>query len=423
MPRIVLTCWGSHGDVDPFLGLAVELKSRGHDVTLATMEYFRSVVTDSGIRFHPIRPMADPTDGELIHRIMDPQRGPERLLTEIVFPAVSDMYEDLSTCVAGADLLVSHPVTFAAPVLAEATGIPWASAVLAPTSFFSKFDPPLMPQAPWLKRSGSLGRVLGAIFVRAVLGLTRSWPNPVYELRARLGLPRGENPIFGGQHSPHLVLALFSRVLAEPQPDWPRNVVVSGHVFNDAPHGTALPTALRAFLDEGPAPIVFTLGSSVVLAAGSFWDESIAAVRRMGERAVFLVGPGRSEAVQSSLPPGCLAVDRAPHSLLFPRASVVVHQCGVGTLAQGLRSGRPVLAVPFAHDQPDNAWRAARLGTARVLYPPDYRAARVTDELSVLIKDLSYSAAAERVAELVKQEGGAPAACDALERAFVGAHA
>jgi hypothetical protein len=58
-----------------------------------------------------------------------------------------------------------------------------------------------------------------------------------------------------------------------------------------------------------------------------------------------------------------------------------------------------------------------------MLYPPDYRAARVTDELSVLIKDPSYSAAAERVAGLVKQEGGAPAACDALERAFVGAHA
>jgi hypothetical protein len=198
----------------------VELKSRGHDVTLATMEYFRSVVTDSGIGFHPIRPMADPTDGELIHRIMDPHRGPERLLTEIVFPAVNDMYEDLSTCVAGADLLVSHPVTFAAPVLAEATGIPWASAVLAPTSFFSKFDPPLMPQAPWLKRSGSLGRVLGAIFVRAVLGLTRSWPNPVYELRARLGL-RVARIRSSAASTPHLVLALFSSVLAEPQPDWP----------------------------------------------------------------------------------------------------------------------------------------------------------------------------------------------------------
>lgn len=416
MSRIVLTCWGSHGDVDPFLGLALELRSRGHDVTVATMEYFRSVVTDHGIGFHPIRPMANPADAALIQRIMDPRRGPERLLNEFVFPGVQDMYEDVSACVQGADLLVSHPLTFATPILAEVHRIPWASAVLAPTSFFSKFDIPMMPQAPWLKRSGRLGRVLGAIFVRAVLGLTRSWPRPVYALRARLGLPRGKNPIFQGQHSPHLVLALFSKILADPQPDWPPNVVVTGHVFNDTPHGTALPHDLQAFLDDGPAPLVFTLGSSVVLAAGSFWDESIAAVRRMGARAVFLVGPERSAAIQASLPSNCLAVDRAPHSLLFPRSAAIVHQCGVGTLAQGLRSGRPVLAVPFAHDQPDNAWRAARLGTARILHPPAYRAARVADELTVLINDPAYAAAAERASVVVKQESGAPTACDALER-------
>src|SRR5512134_74610 len=108
MSRIVLTCWGSHGDVDPFLGLALELRSRGHDVTVATMEYFRSVVTDHGIGFHPIRPMANPADAALIQRIMDPRRGPERLLNEFVFPGVQDMYEDLSACVAGADLVVSH---------------------------------------------------------------------------------------------------------------------------------------------------------------------------------------------------------------------------------------------------------------------------------------------------------------------------
>jgi rhamnosyltransferase subunit B len=257
--------------------------------------------------------------------------------------------------------------------------------------------------------------------VRTVLGLTRGWPKPVYELRARLGLPRGENPIFQGQHSPHLVLALFSKVLADPQPDWPPHTVVTGHVFNDSPHGTALPPELREFLDEGPPPLVFTLGSSVVLAAGSFWDESIAAVRRMGSRAVFLVGPDRSRTIQSSLPSNCLAVDRAPHSLLFPRAAAIVHQCGAGTLAQGLRSGRPVLAVPFAHDQPDNAWRAARLGTARILAPPSYRAARVADELGMLIRDPSYAAAASRVSVVVKQEGGAPAACDALERVIPGA--
>src|SRR5207244_8697955 len=51
---------------------------------------------------------------------------------------------------------------------------------------------------------------------------------PVFELRAELGLPRGKQPVFGGQHSPTKVLALFSKLMAKPQLDWPRDTVVTG---------------------------------------------------------------------------------------------------------------------------------------------------------------------------------------------------
>jgi rhamnosyltransferase subunit B len=51
--------------------------------------------------------------------------------------------------------------------------------------------------------------------------VTRKWPEPVYELRRELGLPKGKNPIFDAKHSPNLVLALFSRVLGTEQKDWP----------------------------------------------------------------------------------------------------------------------------------------------------------------------------------------------------------
>jgi UDP:flavonoid glycosyltransferase YjiC (YdhE family) len=231
-------------------------------------------------------------------------------------------------------------------------------------------------------------------------------------------LPRGGNPILEGQHSPALVLALYSRVLGDPQPDWPPHVAVTGHVFHDAPHGTSLTDALESFLGRGPAPIVFTLGSSVVMVAGEFWRESVDAVGRAGMRAVLLTGPGTADAVRAGLPADIIAVDAAPHSLLFPRAAAVVQQCGIGTVAQSLRSGRPMLAVPYAHDQPDNAWRAARLGMARILYPWKYRAPRIAAELRRLCGEPSYSAAAQRVAAVVRNEGGTRDACDALERTF-----
>ena len=54
---------------------------------------------------------------------------------------------------------------------------------------------------------------------------------------------------------------------------------------------TGLPDALEAFLAAGPPPVVFTLGTSAVGAPGRFFEESVAAVRAVGCRAVLLVGP------------------------------------------------------------------------------------------------------------------------------------
>jgi UDP:flavonoid glycosyltransferase YjiC (YdhE family) len=110
-----------------------------------------------------------------------------------------------------------------------------------------------------------------------------------------------------------------------------------------------------------------------------------------------------------------MAVDQAPHSLVMPRAAAVVQQCGIGTLGQALRAGRPVLAVPFAHDQPDNAWRATRLGVARTIPAGRYAARRAARELALLLDDPGYAARAHAVGERVRAEDGASAACDAIE--------
>jgi rhamnosyltransferase subunit B len=398
MARIVLTCWGSHGDIDPFLGLGLALRERGHDVTIATIEYYRSLIEDTGLRFHAIRPRVEPTERDLVERIMDARHGSEFLLKDVLFPAIGEMYDDISAAADRADLLVSHPITFATPIVAERRGIPWASAVLAPTSMFSVHDYPAIPPAPWLKALQPLGRWPGRFIIGIARRETSKWAQAVYQLRERLGLPRGGNPIFEGQHSPRLVLALYSRLLGDPQPDWPPNVEVTGHIFHDAPHGTALTRELERFLEDGAPPIVFTLGSSVVMIAKEFWRESIDATRRLGARGVLLAGPERAAMLQAELgaehsagAPDLIVVDRAPHSLLFPRASAVVQQCGIGTLAQGLRGGRPILAVPYSHDQPDNAWRARKLGLARILYPGRYRGPRVARELRRLLTERSNS--------------------------------
>ena len=283
MARIVITSWGTHGDVDPYIALGKGLAARGHEPVLAVPPYYEPFVRAAGLGFHPTRPSIDPADTELARRAMDVARGPEVVLKEVVMPAVEQAYADLDAATRGADLLLGHPVTFAARAVAEVKGLPWASSVLAPMSFFSAHDVPVVPPAPWLKTlEHRMGPWVGRAVVRIARSSARGWSEPLHRLRARLGLPRVEQPVFEGQHSPRLVLAAFSRVLGEPQPDWPANVRVTGQLLDDSAHGSALAPDLDSFLSAGDPPIVFTLGTSAVLAAGRFYEESVAAARRLG---------------------------------------------------------------------------------------------------------------------------------------------
>ena len=233
-------------------------------------------------------------------------------------------------------------------------------------------------------------------------------------------MPPGGDPLNEGQHSPLLTLALFSRVLAEPRPDWPRSARVTGFPFLDSPAvSDAEAATLEAFLASGPAPIVFTLGSSAVNLAGSFYVESLSAARGLGRRAVLLVGDDAGNRPGAPLGDDAIAVARAPHNTLFPRAAAVVHHGGIGTLAQALRAGRPMLVVPWSHDQPDNAHRAARLGVARVLSSGRYRADRAAGALRRLLDDPACVARAAQIGETVRSEDGVMAACDAIEEAVI----
>jgi UDP:flavonoid glycosyltransferase YjiC (YdhE family) len=413
---VVITCWGSHGDLFPYIGLALALQARGHRPVIATNPGYRELVEREGIEFADAGPPIDPNApnaAELFERVMDARKGSEVIVRELLMPQLRQTYEELRSAVAGADLLVTHPITFAAPLVAEHARLPWLSTVLAPLSFFSAHDDVVLPTAPRLNDIPLIGPWLAHTILRLARPALRRWVEPVDRLRAELGLPRGGHPMVEGQYSPHGTLALFSRVLAEPQRDWPPHTTVTGPVFfNEAP---ALEPQLEEFLAAGEPPVVFTLGTSAVGAAGRFFHESAAAAARLGVRAVLLTG-GFARNRPERLPPNVLLVDRAPHQLLFPRASVLVHQVGAGTTAQGLRSGRPMLLVPHGHDQFDNARRVRKLGLARTVLPNDYRAERIARDLSALLSDASYRERAAATAAIVRAEGGAETAAEVIER-------
>jgi UDP:flavonoid glycosyltransferase YjiC (YdhE family) len=420
--RIIISTFGSFGDIHPYVAIALELRARGHTPVIATSEVYREKMDALQLPFHPIRPDMPSYDqpdelSKLAADLINPRSGTGKVM-ELFLKGLPDVYDDLNAAVAGADLLLTHPLPLVGPIVAQKRGLPWVSSVLAPISLLSAYDPPVPPQLPALyqlmKRSPAFTQFLlrmGRIQFDKLM-------KPVYRLRAELGLPRGEQPLYGGQHSPTLVLALFSSVMGIPQRDWPPQTVVTGFPFYDRRDffsESETPPELLQFLDDGPPPIVFTLGSSAFWVAEDFYRDSVAAAQALGQRALLLIGHQRNLPPEP-LPPGVAAFEYAPFGDLFPRALAVVHQGGVGTTGQGLRSGRPVLIVPHAHDQFDNAMRVARQGCGRMIARPRYNATNATRELRALIENPDYATDAKRVGELVRKENGAVTAVDAIEK-------
>ncbi|HNT27480.1 MAG TPA: glycosyltransferase, partial [bacterium] len=107
---------------------------------------------------------------------------------------------------------------------------------------------------------------------------------------------------------------------------------------------------------------------------------------------------------------------RAPHDILFPRCSAIVHHGGAGTTQTAVRAGRPSVVVPHLMDQ--FFW--GDLLYRRGMAPPPIRRRRLTvEKLSHAIRQAaSDPAMSERAATIgaqVAAEDGVARAVELIE--------
>lgn len=422
-PKLVLATMGSLGDLHPFMALALRLRARGLEPVLAAAAEYRDKVEAAGIAFAPLRPSFAEMEQtlamsrtELAGKMIE---SSEFLLVKAVLPFLRAAYDDMLALSAGAELIVTSSLAFGARLAAEKRGLPWIAVVLQPMMFLSSYDPPVIPKVEWL---AGLLRRLGPRPTRhlyaAAKFATAPLFGPIASLRAHEGLaPDRRNPLFDGQFSPlGAAIGLYANLLGDVQPDFPPRSSVVGFAPYDSEDGRggALDPALEAFLGKGPAPLVFTLGSLVIMSPGSFYRESLLAARRLRRRAVLLVGEAALPEFADETADDVYIGTYAPHSLLFPRAAVLIHHGGIGTLAQGMRAGRPQLIVPHFADQLDNAARAVRIGIARSLPPARYRCASAARELEELLTGDGYRLRAAQVRDRPDMHDGAERAAQII---------
>ncbi len=190
-----------------------------------------------GVEFAAVRPNLGELMGQtdFLKLLWNAKNGTNHLMRDYLLPRVAESYADLLPVCEGADLLLTHFAAYAGPVVAEVRKLRWLSIVLQPTVFFSKYDPTVLAPAMWARHLYGLGTwVMPAMLRVAEMEMNR-WVGPLVELREKLGLARGKNPLTNGQFSPYGTLALFSEHFAKRQLDWPGQTKTTGFVSYDKP--------------------------------------------------------------------------------------------------------------------------------------------------------------------------------------------
>jgi UDP:flavonoid glycosyltransferase YjiC (YdhE family) len=422
-PKIVLATFGTHGDLHPFLALALALQRRGARAVIAAAEVYRAKVEAENVGFERMRPDLDAVATRLGMEQQAIARAaaqrPEFIVQDIVLPHLHEAYEDAMHATRDADMVVTHSAAYGAKLAAEKRGLPHIGIALQPMILMSAHDPPMvatLPRlAPWIYQRGPTAT--RAFFALGKL-MARRWSRPIEAMRRELGLPKSNaHPLFEGQFTKEGAIALFSPLFGPPQPDHPPRTSIVGFAFYDSDAGghPTLAPELQSFLAAGPAPLVFTQGTSAVQDAEHFIRESLAAIRLLKARAVLVLDAERAQQWATHASQSVLITGYAPYSLLFPRAHINIHHGGVGTTAQALRAGRPQLIAPYLVDQPDNAARVVRLGAGRTLELKRYAAEQIATELRALETN-GYGTRAEEIGKQIATEDGASAAAEIILR-------
>jgi rhamnosyltransferase subunit B len=412
----LLVALGSSGDVHPFLGLGRELRRRGHRVTLVAAGWFRGVAEKAGLDFIDPLPELDFVESIADERIWHPRMGTAIILEQFVRPLLEPVYRIIEREVAADSsagrrtVVVASTLAFGARIAQERLGVPLVSVHLSPVMFRSLDEAPRLPgllvhRGPhWFRRAQWY--LADRLLIDPFIG---RWLNP---FRATLGLPSARGLLRDWLHSPLLTLGLFPEWFASRQPEWPKHLRLTGFPLYSEEGVSDADAATRAWLEAGPAPILFTPGSANVHGR-EFFAAAAEACARLGRRGLLLTR--FPEQIPAALPAGVRHAEFVPFSWLVPRSAALVHHGGVGTVSQGLAGGVPQVVMPMGFDQFDNAARIERLGVGASLPRDRFRGPRLAEMLAGLLGDGRVADRCREVAARFVGGRGLATAADEVE--------
>jgi vancomycin aglycone glucosyltransferase len=390
--RVLLSTWGSRGDVEPLLGFAVQLQTLGVEVQVCAPPDFAEQFARVGVPMVPF--------GRSVHALVHGARpstpaDAPRVAAELV----AAQFDTIAPAAEGCDALVATGLMPAGVrSVAEVLGIRYVLVAFQPGSFPSPHQRPLPRPGKPFPPGVTDNRVLWEVDAERVQAL---YGAPLNARRASLGLPPVDN-VRDHVFTDHPWLAA-DPILA-PWPGSPDlDVVQTGAwILQDE---RPLPADLERFLDAGAPPVYVSMGS--VRAPGDIAWVAIEAIRAHGRRAI--VGRGWADLALVDGRGDCFAVGEVNHQALFGRVAAVVHHGGAGTTTTATKAGVPQVVVPQIADQPYWAGRVADLGIGAAHDGPTPTVESLSAALATaLVPEIRKRAAA--VSDMIRTDGASVAA-------------
>lgn len=344
--RITILTYGSRGDVQPILPLALRLMEERHEVKLAAPFRFKNFVEEHGIDFAALS--GDPED--LSRRLNDAGYNFVKMMRELMNHAIeigADVWHQTEEACSDADLIIH---TFAhvvgAHTLAREKNIPdihiQGFPMFTPTGDYPNVTLPDF-------KSRSFNRLTHKFAAKITW-----WTSQIgfERVRRRAGLPKRKLswPFDDDLLRPRTpILCAWSPRVLPASTDWLPNVHVTGYYFLPFNDSYRPPAELHSFLNEGKSPVCITFGSMVnrdVERIDYIIRESL---RQTGNRGIILSGWSK---IRDRSSKDALYLEAGPHAWLLPQCKMVIHHGGAGTTAAGLRAGIPNVVIPFTADQP-----------------------------------------------------------------------
>jgi vancomycin aglycone glucosyltransferase len=391
--RVLLTTWGSRGDVEPVVGLAVALRELGAEALVCAPpdDDFVVLLARAGVPLVPL--------GPTVRSVVAGTKPPT---AEDAFRLAADLvaarFETLAAAAEGCDaLLATGLMPAGARDVAENLGIRYVFACLQTYGLPPRHSSPGTPSPQDETGKRELWNQDAAQRANALYG------GPLNSHRATLGLPPVDNVrdhIFTGR--PWLAA---DATLCPSEGITDLDVVQTGAWI--LPDDRQLPDGLDSFLDAGEAPVYVGFGSMASYVPKDIGRVAIEAVRAQGRRVV--LARGWADLVPIDDRDDCFVVGDVNQQALFRRVAAVVHHGGAGTTTTAAQAGAPQVVVPQIGDQPDFAARVAELGIGAAHDGP----APTFESLSVALKTAltpETRARATAVAATIRTDGATVAA-------------